>query len=203
MRSDLRRRQILDCARKVFAKQGYHSTTVTDIIREARVARGTFYRHFDGKRELFDQLLQGLFASLELDIRRVDMARGAPPVIDQMLGNVERVLRTLFENADVTRILLREAVGIDDQFDRKIDEFYSRILSLIQLSLHHGQEMGIVRPCDTQLASLMVLGSVKQVLDWSIGPRRPQPLSPHLSRELLELVAGGLLVLGAPARPGG
>lgn len=203
MRSDLRRRQILDCARKVFGERGYHATTVTDIIHEAKVARGTFYRHFDGKRAVFDQLIDGLIASLELDIRRVDLTDDATPVVDQMLGNVQRVLRTLFENADVTRMLLREGVGIDREFDGKIDEFYSRILSLIQLSLKHGQEMGIVRPCDTQLASLMVLGSVKQVLDWHIGPRRHQSVSPQLGRELLELVASGVLVLGSPARTGG
>jgi AcrR family transcriptional regulator len=202
MRSELRKHQIQDRARKLFARQGFHATTVTDIVREAGVARGTFYRHFEGKRDVFEQLLEGLFASLALDIRRVDLTEGQPPVMDQMLGNVQRVLRTLFENADITRILLREAVGIDDDFDRKIDEFYGRILSLIMLSLRHGQEMGIVRRCDTQLAALMVLGSVKQVLDWAIASRRPQPFGPDVARELLALVAGGLLVLGASPRTG-
>ncbi len=201
MRSDLRKSQIQDCARRLFATDGYHATTVTDIIREAGVARGTFYRHFDSKRAVFDKLLDGLFASLGLAIRRVDMGPGQPPVMGQMLGNVDRVLRILVDNSDVTRILIREAVGIDAQFDRKIDEFYGRILSLIMLSLRHGQEMGIVRPCDVQLAALVVLGSVKQVLDWAICSRKLTSVPQGMGRELLELVAGGLLVIGAP--PGG
>ncbi len=200
MRSSLRQKQILECSRKVFASRGYHGTAVSDIIREARVARGTFYRHFKDKRDVFDKLIDGFFASLELDIRRVVVAPGAPPVIDQMLGNVTRILHTLFEHSDLTRILIREAVGIDKEFDTKIDEFYGRILSLIQLSLLHGQEMGIVRKCDTQLAAMVVLGSVRQVLDTYLGQRRTPPNPIKVGRELLDLVAGGLFAPGHARR---
>jgi AcrR family transcriptional regulator len=202
MKSALRRRQIRDCARKVFSQKGYHATTVADIIREAGVARGTFYRHYDGKRDVFELLIDEFFVSLELGIRRVDISRGAPPVTEQMLDNVHRVLRILFDNADLTRILLREAVGIDEEFDGKIDEFYSRILALIQRGLVLGQEMGIVRKCDTKIASLLVLGSVRQVMDFAIGSRRQLPAPQTVGRELLKLVAGGLFILEVAAPDG-
>jgi AcrR family transcriptional regulator len=202
MESSLRRRQIRDCARKVFSHKGYHATTVADIIREAGVARGTFYRHFDGKRDVFEQLIDEFFVSLELGIRRVDVSGGAPPVTEQMLDNVHRVLRILFDNADLTRILLREAVGIDEEFDLKIDEFYSRILSLIELSLRLGQQMGIVRECDTKIAALIVLGSVRQVMDTAIGSKKQLPPPEAVGREILELVAGGLFVHGAHTQEG-
>lgn len=202
MESSLRRRQIRDCARKVFSQKGYHATTVADIIREASVARGTFYRHFDGKRDVFEQLIDEFFVSLELGIRRVDIKKSAPPVTDQMLDNVHRVLRTLSDNADLTRILLREAVGIDEEFDRKLDEFYSRILSLIQQGLRLGQQMGIVRQCDTQIAALIILGSVRQVMDTAIGSKKQLPPPEAVGRELLELVAGGLFVEGVVPHTG-
>jgi hypothetical protein len=109
---------------------------------------------------------------------------------------VHRVLRILFDNADLTRILLREAVGIDDEFDRKVDEFYDRILSLIRLSLRLGQDMGVVRPCDTQIAALIVLGSVRQVMDYAIVSRTQLPAPETVGRELLDLVARGLFVEG-------
>jgi len=203
MESSLRRRQIRDCARKVFAEKGYHAATIDDIIREAGVARGTFYRHFDGKRAVFDQLLDELFVSLELAIRRVDLADGAPPVVEQMLGNVGRVLGLLIDHEDLTRILLREAVGIDDEFDRKIGEFYARILSLIELSLKHGQEMGIVRPCDTRLGAQIVLGSVRQVMESALESRRDPPSPDVLGRELLVLLADGLFTSGLGGDEGG
>lgn len=202
MESSLRRRQIRDCARKVFSQKGYHATTVADIIREAGIARGTFYRHFDGKRDVFEQLIDEFFVSLELGIRRVDISGAAPPVTDQMLDIVHKVLRILFDNVDLTRILLREAVGIDEEFDRKIDEFYRRILSLIQLSLQLGQEMGIVRSCDTQVAALIVLGSVRQVMDFAISSDKRLPTPQAVGSELLNLVAGGLFVSGMDPEEG-
>jgi AcrR family transcriptional regulator len=184
----------------VFSQQGYHATTVADIIREAGVARGTFYRHFDAKRDVFEQLVDEYFISLELSIRRVDVTEGAPPVEEQMLENVHRVLHTLLDNADLTRILLRETVGIDGEFDRKVDEFYNRILSLIELGLDLGQEMGIVRRCDTRIAALMVLGSVRQVIDSAIATGKPRPVPETLGRELLRLVASGVFVPGIDFR---
>jgi TetR/AcrR family transcriptional regulator, fatty acid metabolism regulator protein len=52
-----RRRQILDAAVRVFARQGFHACRVSDIAREAGVAYGLVYHYFDSK----DQVLNELF----------------------------------------------------------------------------------------------------------------------------------------------
>ena len=48
---------ILNAAAHLFAKKGFHATTVKDIAHEAGVADGTIYNYFDNK----DALLLGLF----------------------------------------------------------------------------------------------------------------------------------------------
>ena len=48
-----RRAQLLAAARVVFARRGYHHASVSDILDEAKVARGTFYNYFDSKRAVF------------------------------------------------------------------------------------------------------------------------------------------------------
>ena len=47
-----RREQILSAAREVFNEKGYETTTITDIVRRAGVAQGTFYLYFPSKREI-------------------------------------------------------------------------------------------------------------------------------------------------------
>ncbi|HKX12516.1 MAG TPA: helix-turn-helix domain-containing protein, partial [bacterium] len=42
----------MEAALSAFGKKGYHDTQVSDIIAQAKVARGTFYLYFDGKREI-------------------------------------------------------------------------------------------------------------------------------------------------------
>src|SRR4051794_262678 len=53
-----KRRQILDAAVRVFARQGFHSTRVSDIADEAGVAYGLVYHYFRSK----DQVLNELFS---------------------------------------------------------------------------------------------------------------------------------------------
>ncbi len=38
-----RREQVLDAAKAVFAKKGFHRSSIADIIQRAGIARGTFY----------------------------------------------------------------------------------------------------------------------------------------------------------------
>ncbi len=49
-----RRRQILDAAVRVFARQGFHTCRVSDIADEAGVAYGLVYHYFSSKEEILD-----------------------------------------------------------------------------------------------------------------------------------------------------
>ncbi|MDG0866703.1 TetR/AcrR family transcriptional regulator [Candidatus Lucifugimonas marina] len=51
-----RRKQILDAARGVFGEKGYESATVSDIVKRAGVAQGTFYLYFDSKKSVVVEL---------------------------------------------------------------------------------------------------------------------------------------------------
>jgi len=47
-----RRRQILDAAAACFAREGFHRTSVQDIVRESGVSAGLVYRYFQGKDDM-------------------------------------------------------------------------------------------------------------------------------------------------------
>lgn len=192
---------ILASARKEFSQHGYHATGVSDIIREAKIARGTFYLYFESKRAVFDELLDSLFEHLRGRIRRVDPAAGAEGIAAQMMGNVERVVDVLLRNRDITRILLREAVGLDSGFDAKLEEFYRRLTELIEGSLRTGRDMGIVRDVDVRVAALTVLGAVRQVVDDSLAAPDPSAEAGALARKLLDIVVHGLVRPGMMAAP--
>jgi len=52
-----RREQLIDVAVGVFARQGYHNTSMNDVAEAAGVTKPVLYQHFDSKRDLYLALL--------------------------------------------------------------------------------------------------------------------------------------------------
>lgn len=53
-----RRQQILDAARRCFARDGFHQTSMTDLLDEAGLSAGAFYRYFQSKDEVIVLIAQ-------------------------------------------------------------------------------------------------------------------------------------------------
>jgi AcrR family transcriptional regulator len=192
---EARRAAVLGVARRIFADKGYHATSIDDIIEAADIARGTFYLYFESKRAIFDELLDELFTTLASTVRRIEVGPAAPPPVEQMYATVDRVLDTLLENREMAHILLREAVGIDDEFDVKLEQFYGRIEALIASAVRSGQQMKLVRACDATMVARCALGSAKELVHWGFVKQDPRSLDlRHLGRELIEFTLKGLFV---------
>lgn len=49
--------KIIEVSKELIANKGYQATSINEIIREASIATGTFYKYFDDKRAVYDYLL--------------------------------------------------------------------------------------------------------------------------------------------------
>src|SRR5438034_6654372 len=73
-RGDATRQTILDAALVLFSANGYHQTTVPDIVKAAGVGHGTFYEYFSNRRDVLIALTA--IAASNLSGRR----RGSTPL---------------------------------------------------------------------------------------------------------------------------
>src|ERR1700739_2551779 len=76
-----RRGEILAAAKKVFARKGYHGTTIAEIAKTARLSYGAIYWYFDSKDALFHELLETEGQSLRRHVTEAlttTPAAGAP-----------------------------------------------------------------------------------------------------------------------------
>jgi AcrR family transcriptional regulator len=158
-----RRQQILNAAREIFGKRGYHAAKIDDIVAAAGIARGTFYLYFDDKRAIFEEIVDRTMARLGMSIVRVDPHDTVRTVADQIRENILRVIRILLEDRATTKILLSDALGVDPAFDRKLLSFFDEMASLLERSLLDGQALGVVGPGDVRLLSWLTIGAVKEV----------------------------------------
>ena len=162
LKREQRRGDILEAALRVFSAEGYHRTRVADIIAEANIARGTFYLYFDSKNAIFHELLELVLERIDQSFHGVDLEPGALPVRDQLLATVRSVFAAFADDRALAKLILREAVGLDDEVDAMLERFYGRLHRWLSESLANGQRIGLIRAADTDLTSWLVLGSVKQ-----------------------------------------
>lgn len=57
-RGEQRRNELMEFATKRFAANGYHSTSVAELVDGLGVGKGVFYWYFDSKEELFIEILR-------------------------------------------------------------------------------------------------------------------------------------------------
>ena len=162
---DRRRRELLDVALRVFSERGYHETRISDLIAAAGVARGTFYLYFESKNAIFHELLDELVARINGSIVGVELGEGAPSLRDQLIATLERVFAVFDASPDLTAFVLRVAVGLDPEIDKKLSELYGRLHAFIAMSLDNGVQLGLVRATDARIVAWAVLGSIKQLVE--------------------------------------
>lgn len=192
-----RRKQILSFAKRVFSNKGFHNASVSDIIHEANIARGTFYLYFNGKRDIFDNLLRGFLSELDKCILPIEVGQDKPDPIAQLKANIRRVFDLIVRERELTRILLRHAVGLDQQSAAMLERFYDQVLFRIERSLRTGTQMGLVRRCNIPVVASCILGTIKEVADWLTSGRREAPELEDLVQEIIDFGLRGVLARNA------
>ena len=163
--------QIIDAAIRVFARNGFYNSRVSDIAREAGIASGTIYLYFKTKDEilvtLFREKMAGFVASL-----RAAIAREPDPE-----AKIRRLVRLHFEvleaspdMAEVVQIELRQG----QKFFRGASAHeISAYFELIGSILHDGVAAGVFRrDLPVKVATKMLFGAMDQVTtSWVLGKR--------------------------------
>ena len=195
MKSETRKKQILKAASRICAAKGYHNASVSDIIEEAGIARGTFYLYFNSKRDVFSALVDTLTESIQACLKRVDLSPGSPRWEEQIKDNVRRLASALLEERELTMILYTHPMGLDREYDSKTREFYDWLINSTEGAIHLGQEMGLLRPdINPRLAALHMVGSVKEVMHHIAAYGEPVIQLEKLMDEMLEYHLNGIKV---------
>ncbi len=159
-----RRRQILDSSLRVFADKGYWRTSISDLVQAAGVARGTFYLYFESKSAVFLDMLDELLGCVEGAVSGVDPTQEIS-IQEQLVQILARVLETLSDNRPLTRIIFREAVGLDHEVEQRLSRFDEQIRTYLMHTLSLGEQFSAVRQdLDTQVVSACLMGAVREVI---------------------------------------
>lgn len=125
-----RREQIVDAAVRCFLRNGFHQTSMQDVIKEAGLSVGAFYRYFDSKAALIKAIAGEKVGVVQATAEHLLRQDPAPPLLAVLDDLLQQIDTNLTDDGTV-RIAVQvwgEAVH-DPEFAALISDIYSRIRS--------------------------------------------------------------------------
>jgi len=158
-----KRRQILDAAIRVFARQGFHSTRVSDIADEAGVAYGLVYHYFKSKDEVLNELFTERWSLLLAAIEETDREGASPRVkLEAVAGFIVDSYR---HDPELMKVIIVEVTRAANSFGRTHLPEIRRAYDSIAKIVAEGQESGeFRRDVDPNFASMSFYGAIEQLL---------------------------------------
>lgn len=158
-----KRRQILDAAVRVFARQGFHATRVSDIADEAGVAYGLVYHYFRSKEEVLNELFAERWSLLLAAIEEADKAGG--PHRDRLAKVAMFIVDSYRYDPDLMKVIIVEVTRAANSFGQTHLAEIRRAYESIAKIVADGQEVGAFRTDIAPLfASMTFYGAVEQLL---------------------------------------
>lgn len=189
LRKNRTRRRILDAARKIFAEKGFEAANVSDIVSHIEMAQGTFYYHFPDKRSILLEMIGEFFG--EVKALAASWARTTDMGAEAADRFARDIATLLYRNRDITHIIMIEMHNPDPEVRRLIRDFYEYLYQQTQLGLELGARLGVVRPLDTRVAAVALVGMMQSVVVNSMDCRKPIDLD-HLIGEISNLQNYGI-----------
>jgi TetR/AcrR family transcriptional regulator, fatty acid metabolism regulator protein len=164
-----KRRQILDAAIRVFARQGFHSTRVSDIADEAGVAYGLVYHYFRSKDEVLNELFDERWSLLISAISEADSDGPSPRA--KLEAVAAFIVDSYRHDPELMKVIIVEVTRAANSFGRTHLAEIRRAYDSIAKIVADGQKEGAFRrDIDPNFASMSFYGAIEQLLTgWIFG----------------------------------
>ena len=203
---DARRRQILDGAALCFARNGFHATSMQDVLKEVDLSAGAVYRYFSGKEELIAAIVTEVLQEVGDAFRTAGEQNPLPP-LDVIVGEVTGRMLGLRPGlthkgaAVFPRLIVQVWAETlrDAELSKVLAEGYAKVHEPWVRLVERYQEAGLMR------ADVPAESVARTMIAAAQGFIAQMALFGGASVDVFQEGLRGLMSLGGPARrdPGG
>ena len=154
-----RRRQLMDFAAARFAENGYHPTSVAEIVQGLGVGKGVFYWYFSSKEELFLEILR----EAQQDLRRTQSQ--AIDGVDDPVERIERGMRAslAWSAGHRDQYTLFQFAAIEERFAPAMRKGQEIAVRDARRHVQEAIDRGRVQDLDPDLIAHAILGVTTQL----------------------------------------
>lgn len=187
----------------VFIEHGFAAAKLTDVAKRAGIVKGTLYRYYETKEDLFRAVVQH---AVSVNLQEIDQA--ATVLQGSLVELVPDLLMRAAEGMSQSRVpalallVISESRSFPDLAHIWRDHVVAQILTLLTNLIAKAQARGEVRPGDPRVHAFSIVGPmVMALLSNEIFDSASQqaPDLATLARQHAETVLRGLIV--APCEP--
>ena len=157
----VRREQLLGAARRVFREKGYNGATISDIVREAGVAQGTFYLYYSSKNAVAISLMEGV---MERMASAAESAMKSEDSFEMKLGTlIGASFQVARQNADLFALAFIGADETHPEMHSESREHASILNTAIDL-FSEAIGAGDMKTMDPKIAARLVIGLMQHAI---------------------------------------
>ena len=157
----VRRAQLLKAARKVFRAKGYDGASVSEIVREAGVAQGTFYLYFPSKRDAAVSLRGGLMETMAM--AAATAVRSRTSFEDRLRSLIAAGFKVARKNPDLLQLTFIGADETHSEMHSESQEHASILTALTDL-FRGAVDTGEMEPMDPEIAARLAIGLLQHAM---------------------------------------
>lgn len=188
--AEARKEEILRTATELFAEHGFSDAMTQDLAERLGVGKGTIYRYFSSKRELFLAAADRVMRNLEIEVTTA--TAGIEDGLERLARGIETFLAFFAEHPEYVELLIQERA----QFKDRTRPTY------IEHRVVHGEKWRALYAALTAAGRLRdlppqkisdVIGNLiygTMFTNYSTGPAKPVAAQ---ARDILDVVFRGIL----------
>ena len=161
-------RALSEAALALFLERGIEGATIDDITVRAKIAKGSFYRYFDDKRALVDQMLKPVFTQMEQVLqhcsRALEKAKNREAMFEAYREVGGALAGMLVEHPQVLRLYLQECRAPALGARTGVAEFAAKVSWYAVDITRKAHRHGILRPIHPSVSALTVVGAIERLL---------------------------------------
>jgi len=166
----VRKKQIMDAARKLIMRSGSEHVTVRNMAKEVGISEAAIYRHFSSKTEILSFLADSVADGLLHDIDT------AGSVGFTSLDIIDEILRTHLSRIEQRRglsfLVLAEIISFGDKsLNKKVSDNIRIYVDRLKLLLADGVRVGLIsQDVDLEAAALLLFGMIQGLVNiWALS----------------------------------
>lgn len=170
-RGELRRTQLLERATHLFASDGFHQTSIADIVNDVGVGKGVFYWYFESKDALFLEILKSGQRSMRRD--QHESLKDLSDPVDRIEAGIRAAVHWLAENNDLRRLI--SFARTERVFLESIQKGERYLVADTMTELAHAIELGRIENRDPEATAYALLGLANKLTQVYIDVKGQDP----------------------------